>query len=89
MDCTRCPELCASRTQIVKPTPAPKEGLLGLGEAPGQLEDEIRRDAWLTHPATVDLVFDPDTEKLWQMILKRKGWRYELLAQMPEDPSLN
>ena len=40
MDCTRCPELCASRTQIVKPTPAPKEGLLAIGEAPGLLEDE-------------------------------------------------
>lgn len=40
MDCNRCPELCASRSQIVKPTPAPKGGLLAVGEAPGQLEDE-------------------------------------------------
>jgi putative transcriptional regulator len=59
------------------------------GWSAGQLEDEIRRDAWLIHPATLDLVFDSDTERLWQRILRQKGWRYRLLAEMPEDPSLN
>jgi putative transcriptional regulator len=59
------------------------------GWSPGQLEDEIRRDAWLVHPATLDLVFDTSIETLWQKVLKQKGWRYELLAKMPEDPSLN
>ncbi len=59
------------------------------GWSPGQLEDEIRRDAWLVHPATLDLVFDSSIEMLWQKVLKQKGWRYELLAKMPEDPSLN
>src|SRR4249920_3903968 len=28
------------------------------GWSPGQLEDEIKRDAWLTHPASLDLIFD-------------------------------
>jgi putative transcriptional regulator len=59
------------------------------GWSPGQLEDEMKRDAWLTHPATLDLVFDTDPEKLWQMILRQKGWKYRLLADMPEDVSLN
>ena len=59
------------------------------GWSAGQLEDEIRRQAWLIHPATLDLVFDSDTERLWQRILRQKGWRYRLLAEMPEDPSLN
>ncbi len=59
------------------------------GWSPGQLEDEIRREAWLIHSATEDLVFDLNTDKLWQKVLKAKGWRYELLAQMPDDPSLN
>ena len=40
-DCTRCPALCASRTQIVMPTPGPVGGLLAIGEAPGQKEDEM------------------------------------------------
>ena len=59
------------------------------GWSPGQLEDEIRRDAWLTHPASIDLVFDSDPAQLWQRILRAKGWKYRLLADMPEDPALN
>src|SRR5512138_840879 len=34
------------------------------GWSPGQLEDEIKRDAWLTHPASLDLVFDAEPEQL-------------------------
>lgn len=38
--CSRCPRLCASRTQIVLPTlPAASGGLLCIGEAPGRDED--------------------------------------------------
>ncbi len=59
------------------------------GWSPGQLEDELKRDAWLTHPASLDLVFDTSPEQLWQNILRQKGWQYRLLAQMPEDLSLN
>jgi len=59
------------------------------GWSPGQLEDEMKRDAWLTHPASLELVFDTDPAQLWQAILNQKGWKYKLLAQMPEDLSLN
>ena len=59
------------------------------GWSPGQLEDELKRDAWLTHPASLDLVFDTKPEELWQKILREKGWKYRLLSQMPEDLSLN
>ena len=59
------------------------------GWSPGQLEDEIKRDAWLTHPASLDLVFDTSPDQLWQKVLKKKGWQYRLLAQMPEDLSRN
>jgi putative transcriptional regulator len=59
------------------------------GWSPGQLEDELKRDAWLTHPATIDLVFDCDPNQLWQKILRQKGWKYRLLADMPEDLSMN
>jgi putative transcriptional regulator len=59
------------------------------GWSPGQLEDEVRRDAWLIHPASLELVFDTTPEQLWQKILRLKGWQYRLLAQMPEDVSLN
>jgi putative transcriptional regulator len=59
------------------------------GWSPGQLEEEIKRDAWLTHPASLDLIFDVSPNQLWQKILRQKGWQYRLLAQMPEDLSLN
>jgi putative transcriptional regulator len=59
------------------------------GWSPGQLEDEMKRDAWLTHPASLELVFDADPGQLWQMILRQKGGKYKLLSQMPEDLSLN
>ena len=57
------------------------------GWSPGQLEDEMKRKAWLTHPASLELVFDAAPEQLWQVILRRKGWKYRLLAQSPEDLS--
>jgi len=59
------------------------------GWSPGQLEEEMKRNAWLTHPATLDLVFDTEPTRLWRMILRQKGWKYRLLAEMPEDVSLN
>src|SRR5271157_4343284 len=59
------------------------------GWSAGQLEDEMKRKAWLTHPASLELVFGANPDGLWQNILRDKGWRYKLLAQMPEDPSLN
>lgn len=60
------------------------------GWASGQLDNELRAKAWLTHQATLDLVFETDPEKLWKMILRRKDhWRYQALSEMPEDPSMN
>jgi putative transcriptional regulator len=59
------------------------------GWSPGQLEDEMQRDAWLTHPASIDLVFNTDPARLWPTILKDKGWKYRLLSDTPEDLSWN
>jgi putative transcriptional regulator len=60
------------------------------GWSPGQLEGEMKRKAWLTFPASVELVFETPPERLWQKILEDKGgWKNKLLAQMPDDLSLN
>jgi putative transcriptional regulator len=59
------------------------------GWAPGQLDDEMKRESWLTHPATLEHVFCAEPEKLWQNILREKGWEYRLLAESPEDLSEN
>src|SRR3954454_9004067 len=59
------------------------------GWSPGQLEEEMKRKAWLTYPASLELVFETDPEQMWQKILGKKGWKYKLLSQMPEDLSRN
>ena len=59
------------------------------GWSPGQLDDEMERKAWLTHPASLELLFDMDLEQLWKTILRGKGWKYKLLADSPEDLSSN
>jgi putative transcriptional regulator len=59
------------------------------GWSPGQLDDEMKRKAWLTHPASLELVFDTEPAALWAKILRLKGGQYRLLAQAPEDLSSN
>jgi putative transcriptional regulator len=59
------------------------------GWSPGQLDDEMKRKAWVTHPATLDLVFMEESIKLWPSILRQKGGEYRLIASSPEDLSTN
>lgn len=59
------------------------------GWSPGQLDDEIKRDTWLTHPASLELVFHERPTDLWKNILTEKGWKYRLIAEAPEDLSWN
>jgi putative AlgH/UPF0301 family transcriptional regulator len=50
----------------------------------------MKRKAWLTFPASLELVFDTPAEEIWPIILKNKGgWKNKLLSQTPEDLSLN
>jgi len=60
------------------------------GWSPGQLESELQRKAWLTHPASLELVFETPPQELWGKILKSKGGpKNRLLSQMPDDLSWN
>jgi len=59
------------------------------GWSPGQLEGEMKRKAWLTHPATKELIFHPKPEELWRLILRQKGPLYRIVADSPENPSWN
>ena len=54
----------------------PARWFLALGYAgwgPGQLESEIARNAWLTAPAPLDLVFAPPGPDLWRAALATIG----------------
>ncbi len=55
----------------------------------GQLESELERDDWIVEPALADDAFTEAPEELWADVLRRKGGIYELVARMPEDPSVN
>ena len=62
-------------------------GYAGWGE--GQLEEELERDDWILEPALPEDVFAEDVDNLWGGVLRRKGGVFELVARMPEDPSVN
>jgi putative transcriptional regulator len=59
------------------------------GWSAGQLDEEMKRDTWLVHPASLELVFTKKPENLWQSILEHKGWKFRLIAEAPEDLSWN
>jgi putative transcriptional regulator len=60
------------------------------GWSSGQLEGELKRKAWIIHPASLDLIFVTPPEKLWPTILRSKGgWKNKLLSQSPEDLNWN
>jgi putative transcriptional regulator len=62
-------------------------GYTGLGA--GQLEAELANEDWILEPAQADDAFTADPDELWRDVLRRKGGIYELVARMPEEPSLN
>ena len=60
------------------------------GWAPGQLDAEMERGAWIAHPASTDLTFFSKPTELWRHILRqRSGWQDRVLAECPDDLSRN
>jgi putative transcriptional regulator len=60
------------------------------GWSAGQLDDELAEDGWIISAATREDIFGEVDGELWSDVLRRKGGSfYELLATMPDDPSLN
>lgn len=59
------------------------------GWGAGQLENEIRDEAWIDAAPLDDDVFTDEPHALWSSVLQRKGGQYALLARMPDDPSVN
>jgi putative transcriptional regulator len=49
------------------------------GWAPGQLQDELARDAWYVLPASADLIFRNDTSTLWRELVGKARGRVALL----------
>lgn len=54
----------------------PRDSLLALGYAgwaPGQLDDEIQKNGWLTVPADEEIVFRLQNDMKWQSAVARLG----------------
>jgi putative transcriptional regulator len=62
-------------------------GYAGWGA--GQLESELEREDWIVAPALNDDAFTDAPDHLWADVLRRKGGIYELVARIPEDPTVN
>ena len=59
------------------------------GWGPGQLEGELRSEAWVVIKATRELVFRPDAAGAWEEAFARKGPLYQIILQTGFKPSMN
>ena len=59
------------------------------GWSEGQLEDELKQDAWIPKTPISEILNIEDTDHLWADILRTMGPYYRMIADAPEDPSLN
>jgi putative transcriptional regulator len=62
-------------------------GYAGWGA--GQLESELEEESWIVADPVTDDVFSDQPDRLWSVVLRRKGGPFALVATMPPDPSLN
>lgn len=55
----------------------------------GQLEGELKQNTWLVSQLVADLLDESPDERLWRELLGQIDHEWKLLANEPEDPSLN
>ncbi len=58
------------------------------GWTAGQLKSEMKQHSWIVTAASKKLVMK-DKGNLWKNILKDLGGKYSMVADFPEDPTLN
>lgn len=59
------------------------------GWDPGQLENELESTSWFIGNCKQKYLFEEDPRKLWRTVLKDMDGRYRVIANFPENPSLN
>jgi putative transcriptional regulator len=59
------------------------------GWGPGQLEKEIKENAWIVAEVdNIDEIMQPNSN-LWAELMSKQGKKYEFLSNLPNDPSKN
>lgn len=57
--------------------------------SPGQLENELLRNTWITLRPTQSLLSQPHDPALWKSLLKTISPYHDLLSQAPRNPLIN
>jgi len=52
------------------------------GWSAGQLEDELKQNAWMTIPATHEMIFNPDKSLIWPHCVKQLGFDFSQLSSI-------
>jgi putative transcriptional regulator len=81
------PDLALSNTldilEAIAAGTGPTNCMISLGCAgwgPGQLEEEIKQNAWLTSPVFEDVIFEPPVEDRWEAAVRKLGIQPEWLS---------
>lgn len=59
------------------------------GWSAGQLNGEFEENSWIVTEATPGLIFDEAPDDLWRRALKRRGGKFAMIANCPQDPVFN
>lgn len=59
------------------------------GWSEGQLKRELDEKSWIVTEMDTNLIMNIHEEQVWQNALKNLGKEFAILANFPEDPSLN
>ncbi len=59
------------------------------GWSEGQLEGEFKEKVWVKGPEFYPKVLEMDPKSMWRIILRSMGGDYAIMANNPENPSLN
>lgn len=55
----------------------------------GQLTKEVKENSWFIGDANSEYLFEEEPKDLWRTVLRNMGDRYRVIANFPENPSLN
>jgi putative transcriptional regulator len=59
------------------------------GWSPEQLENEVKTNSWFVTSVPKEIVMNSEADDLWKRIMRSMGKKGQIIANLPEDPSLN